>query len=114
MSGIVLIIGGRSHSLPPVNFAAIEAAWPSVEGFPTARTLVDQTRLVVEIVSHIFVQAEEPRPEMTPLALKKQLKGDELVALVGKVPEILGAMGLVQKGEAQPAAETSGSSNSKG
>lgn len=43
MSGIVLIIGGRSHSLPPVNFAAIEAAWPSVEGFPTARTLSETT-----------------------------------------------------------------------
>ena len=114
MSDVILVIGGKSRVLPPVNFAAIEAAWPSVEGFPTARTLVDQVRLVIDIVSYIFVQAEEPKPEMTPEAIKKLLKGDELVALVGKVPEILGAMGLVQKGEAKPAAETSGSNSSKG
>ena len=112
MSDIVLVIGGMSHTLPPVNFAAIEAAWPSVEGFPTARTLVDQTRIVCEIVSHIFVQAEEPQPELTAQAIKKRLKGHELVALVGKVPEILGAMGLVEKGEAQPAAKSSDASAS--
>lgn len=113
MSSVVLVIGGKKHLLPPVNFAAIEAAWPSVEAFPKAKTLVEQTQLVIAVVSHILVQAEESKPEMTPEAIKKQLKGNELVALVGQVPEILKEMGLVQQGEAKPAGANSESGNSE-
>lgn len=114
MSAVVLVIGGKNELLPPINFAAIEAAWPSVEAFPKAKTLVEQTQLVIAIVSQIFVQAEQPQPEMTPEAIKKRLKGNELLTLVSQVPAILTEMGLVQQGEAKPAAENSGSDSSEG
>jgi hypothetical protein len=113
MSAVLLTIGGKSVLLPPINFAAIEAAWPAIEGFKAASTLVAQTSLVIEMVSHIFVQAEPPAPEMTPQAIKKQLKGNELVDLVRMVPDILSEMGLVQTGEAKPAGENLGSNSSE-
>lgn len=104
MAEVILKMGGKPYTLPPVSFAALEQAWPIIDSFATAKDLVGQAAMVIQILAIVF---EESAPELSIDEIKKRLRGREFVELVRQVPDIFEAMGLVKAGEAKPAGESS-------
>jgi hypothetical protein len=105
MDAITLTIGGERVALPPIlNFAALKRAWPGITALGEATGTVERVAAAIRVVSAALHRV---RPELTPEEIEERLRPDEMAGLVGILPAILDASGLVPSGEARPAGKGS-------
>jgi hypothetical protein len=89
---VTVTLGGEAVAVPPMCFAALKRAWPAIQAMPAKANLIDQAACAVEILAAAL---SDSRPDLTQAAIEARLKGSELVALVGRLPRLLEASGLL-------------------
>lgn len=110
---VTVKIGGEDITIPAVaNFATLERIWPSVAAFNDAPDGISQVSAACALFASALV---ESRPELTVPEIKKRLRinandgTNERPGLLEGVDKLLLASGLIQPGEAAPAAAEQGS-----
>ncbi|MBB6251713.1 hypothetical protein [Nitrospirillum iridis] len=99
--GASVVIGGTEYPVPPMNFAALKAAWADIKGLPLLTDPVDQASAGIRIVAAAL---KSTAPDMTADAIEQKMGATEFPALVSAVVSILRESGLIPPGEPMPQA----------
>ncbi|TWB20672.1 hypothetical protein FBZ89_10671 [Nitrospirillum amazonense] len=102
--GANVVIGGTDYPVPPMNFAALKAAWADIKGLPMLTDPVDQASAGIRIVAAAL---KSTAPDLTAEAIEQKLAATEFPALVSAVVGILRESGLIPTGEPIPQAGSS-------